>query len=74
MTVAELIEYLSSQPKDLTVIYQLYSEACVLEADRIKIAEYQGPRPDGWVHTYDRPWDKTEQDRPKRMYLVLPGN
>jgi hypothetical protein len=38
------------------------------------IEEYQGPRPDGWVHTYDRPWDKTEQDRPKRMYLVLPGN
>lgn len=66
MTVAELIEYLRGQPQDLTVIYQCYSEAAVLEPCEIKIQEYAVPRSDGWVHR--RP------DGPQQTYLVLPGN
>ena len=67
MTVAELIEFLKTQPQELTVIYQKYSEQTVLETSEIFIAEYCKPRPDGWIQ-YWRP------DMPSQKYLVFPGN
>jgi hypothetical protein len=72
MTVAELIEYLRTQPQGLPVIDRGHSEACLLEAEEIKIEEHHLPRSDGWVHTYST-W-KRHSEIPKQEYLVLPGN
>lgn len=67
MKVSELIEFLKTQPQDLTVVYKLFSEQCILDEENITIRELSRPRPDGWVHN-ERP------DMPTQMYLVFPGN
>ena len=67
MTVAELIEFLQTQPQDLQVAYQCFSEQVLLEAKEIEIAEKCQPRPDGWIQ------DK-RPDMPTQKYLLLPGN
>ena len=67
MKVSELISFLEKQPADLTVVYTLYSEQCVLEADDIVIETMCAPRADGWVQDL-RP------DMPSQTYLVFPGN
>lgn len=67
MTVKELIEFLQTQPQDLQVIYNLYSEYCLLETRDIVIEECCEPRPDGWVPA-KRP------DKPTQRYVTFPGN
>jgi hypothetical protein len=67
MTVAELIEFLKTQPQDLQVAYKCYSEQALLEAKEIEIAEKCQPRLDGWIH------DK-RPDMPTQKYLLFPGN
>jgi hypothetical protein len=67
MTVAELISFLQTQPQDLQVAYECYSEACLLEPDEIKLSERCEPRADFWVH------DK-RPDKPTQTYLMFPGN
>ena len=67
MTVSELIEYLKTQPQDLTVLYAAYSEYNLLGCDQIEIVTACFPRPDGWVAN-SRP------DRPEKEYLLFPGN
>lgn len=67
MTVAELIAFLQTQPQDVQVAYECYSEWCLLQAGDIKGAELCEPRADGWVH-------RKRPDRPTQTYLVLPGN
>lgn len=67
MTVAELIKFLKTQPKDLQVVYRCWSEQTLLNADEICVAELCEPRPDGWVQN-KRP------DMPSKQYLILPGN
>ncbi|HAD32186.1 MAG TPA: hypothetical protein DCE77_11475 [Methylophaga sp.] len=67
MKVSELIEYLKTQPQDLDVIYQCFSEQVMLDADEIEIIEACEPRPDGWIQ------DKRD-DMPTRKYLCFPGN
>lgn len=67
MTVSELIEFLKKQPQDLQVVYQLYSEQCILQAREITVRELGEQRPDGWVHD-------ARPDKPKRLYLSFPGN
>lgn len=67
MTVAELIEFLKTQPQELPVCHGMYSEFLMLDKDKVEIMELGLPRPDGWV-AWDRP------DRPSQKYLVLPGN
>lgn len=67
MTVKELIKLLQTFPSDLPVGYDLHSEQCMLEANNIRIEEHCEARPDGWIPS-GRP------DRPKRPYLMFPGN
>lgn len=67
MKVSELIKFLKKQPQDLLVVYQCFSEQCLLEEEDISIEEYGEPRDDGWVH------DK-RPDKPSRKYLSFPGN
>lgn len=67
MTVAELIEFLQTQPQDLQVCYALFSEQILLKVDDMEIVEKCLPRPDGWIH------DK-RPDMPTQMYLSFPGN
>lgn len=67
MNVAELIDFLKTQPQELTVIFRCCSESCVLEAREIFIGEECQPRADGWVQN-KRP------DMPTQKYLILPGN
>ena len=67
MTVAELIEFLKTQPQDIPVAYQLFSEQTLLDASQIRVDEFCLPRPDGWVQ-YKRP------DMPSQKYLIFPGN
>lgn len=67
MTVAEFIAWLQTQPQNLPVAYRLYSEQCLLESSEIQVAELCEPRPDGWIHN-------ARPDKPKRWYLLLPGN
>ena len=67
MTVTELIAFLQTQPQDMQVAYQCFSEHCLLTVDEICIIEACGPRPDGWIQA-QRP------DMPTQTYLLLPGN
>ncbi len=67
MTVAELIEFLKTQPQELTVLYRCCSDQVELEAVEIRIAEFCLPRHDGWVQN-KRP------DMPSQPYLLFPGN
>ena len=67
MTVAELIELLNSVPQDLPVAFELFSEQCLLEPNKIRIEELCYPREDGWIQ------DK-RPDKPSREYLLFPGN
>lgn len=67
MTVAELIDFLKTQPQDLPVVFRLYSEQTLLRVEDISITPLCEPRPDGWVHD-------ARPDMPTRLYLCLPGN
>lgn len=67
MTVAELIEFLKTQPQDIQVAYQLHSEQCLLRADEIAVEVHCIPRADGWIQNH-RP------DTFSQTYLVFPGN
>ena len=64
MTVAELIEYLQTQPQDLQVAYRLHSEQCLLEQSDIELIKACEPRSDGWIQN-ERP------DMPSVQYLLL---
>ena len=67
MNVKELIEFLKTQPQDLPVAFNLFSEQCMIDASDIVIKKLCEARPDGWVEN-ERP-DKKSID-----YLVFPGN
>jgi hypothetical protein len=67
MTVKELIEFLSTQPQHLPVLYKCCSEYCLLESKDIVVDHHCHPRPDGWVANC-RP------DKETMEYLVFPGN
>lgn len=66
MTVAELIEFLKTQPQDVLVLHEKWSEHQLLKKSGIRVATLGLPRPDGWVHN-ERP------DKPTMQYLVFPG-
>ena len=67
MKVSELIAFLQTQPQDLPVVYQCYSEQVLLDAVDIDIQELCLSRADGWVQN-KRP------DMPTQKYLCFPGN
>ena len=67
MTVAELIAMLQTQPQDVQVAYQIFSEQCLLEADDVRLVEACKPRDDGWIQ------DK-RPDKETQTYLLFPGN
>jgi hypothetical protein len=67
MTVAELIELLKTQPQELPVAYELYSDYALLETEAITVKELSVPRNDRWIES-KRP------DKPSQKYLVFPGN
>lgn len=67
MNVKELIEFLQTQPQDLPVAFEKYSEQCLLEKGDIRIQILGDDRPDGWV-------PNRRDDMPTRTYLVFPGN
>lgn len=64
MNVAELIEFLKTQPQDMLVVYDVCSEYCLVEAEGIKVKNLCVARPDGWVH-------RARPDKPTVPYLVL---
>ncbi len=67
LTVAELIEFLKTQPQHLLVGYCLHSEWCLMETEDIGIVTACEARPDGWIQ--DR-----RDDKPLQQYLIFPGN
>lgn len=67
MTVAELIDFLQTQPQDISVAYRCYSEQALLEASEISVIECCLPRNDGWLQN-NRP------DMVSQSYLLFPGN
>ena len=67
VTVQDLITHLQSFPADLPVAFNLYSELCLLELNKISIQEHCIPRTDGWVA-------RKRPDKPCCQYLVFPGN
>ena len=67
MTVSELIAFLQTQPQDIQVGYQCYSENCLLDMKDILVVELSSHRADGWIH------DK-RRDTPTQNYLIFPGN
>jgi hypothetical protein len=67
MTVAELIDFLKTQPQHLPVAYCCCSEQALLDAKDIHIEELCRERPDGWIQNR-RP------DMPTTSYLLFPGN
>lgn len=64
MTVAELIEILKQQPQDLQVVYNKWSEFCLVEADDVYVIEAGPARPDGWV-------SRCRPDRKVQSYLII---
>jgi hypothetical protein len=67
MKVSELIELLKTYPQDLDVIYDLFSEHCLLNAEDISVIDACEPRKDGWV-------PRARPDKVTKKYLSLPGN
>ena len=67
MTVADLIAYLQTQPQEMQVAYDRYSEHVLLKKEDIRQMVACDPRMDGWIQD-ERP------DMPTRMYLMFPGN
>ena len=67
MNVEQLVAFLKTQPQDLQVIFECYSEFRLLEEGEILVREASIARQDGWVHS-KRP------DKPSQVYLVFPGN
>lgn len=67
MTVGDLIEFLKTQPQDLQVAYQRYSEQVLMESDEICVMECCVARADGWIQS-KRP------DQASQKYLMFPGN
>jgi len=67
MTVSELIAFLQTQPQDLQVAYDRYSEHALLEAKDIMVCDACDPRDDGWIQ-------RKRPDKPTQKYLMFPGN
>ena len=67
MNVAELIEFLQTQPQDLEVAYCLHSEQCLMEIRDIGVIKACAARPDGWIQD-------ARPDMPTQEYLLFPGN
>ena len=67
MTVSDLIAFLQTQPQDLMVAYELYSEQCLIEVNEIVIMEASVPRHDGWI-------EHKRSDKPTQKYLLFPGH
>jgi len=67
MTVSELIEFLKTQPQDLLVAYDRYSEHVLLKDGDVSIGEACEPRPDGWLQ-------RKRPDKRSRQCLFSPGN
>jgi len=67
VTVAELIEFLKTQPQDVKIAYRCCSEQALLELESIKLCDLCLPRPDGWIQN-QRPDMETE------TYLLFLGN
>lgn len=67
MTVAELIEFLKTQPQDLPVAFDLHSEHILMVAGDIRLMNACEARQDGWV-------PRARPDKPSRAYLMFPGN
>ena len=67
MTVAELIEFLKTQPQEMPILFRQYSDYTELRQDQIEVEEHGVPRGDGYVAS-KRP------DKPSQKYLVFPGN
>ena len=63
-TVADLINYLQTIPKDMIVVHSQWSEYKVLDLEEAAIEELCVVRSDGWVQNY-RP------DLPTQQYLAL---
>ena len=67
MNVAELIDFLNTQPQDLEVAYCLHSEQCLMEIRDIGVIKACVARPDGWIQD-------ARPDMPTQEYLLFPGN
>lgn len=67
MTVSEFIAFLQTQPQDIQVAYQLYSEQAILKSIDIEVVELGVSRRDGWIHN-------RRVGGPTQKYLLLPGN
>ena len=67
MTVADLIAKLQEFPQDCVVIYEKYSEYCLLKPEQVEIVRACKPRADGWVQD-ERP------DMPAQTYVCFPRN
>jgi len=64
MTVAELIEYLKTQPQELHVVYQHGSDSCLLHFTTIEIQELPRPWMDCWIPPF-------KEGRLTQQYLVM---
>ena len=51
MTVKELIEFLQTQPQDIQVAHEMFSDQCLLDSKEISVFEACEPRPDGWIQS-----------------------
>lgn len=69
INVGELIAELQQFPLSTPIVYQCCSEFTLLRAGDVSLGELHPPRPDGWVHRYDRgPQAETLK------FVIFPGN
>lgn len=80
MTTRELIEHLQKYPSDALVVYQLFSEHAVLDADEIEYHPAEAKkfcyRPKNTTETVFKvhSWDRPSDDAQFVSVVELPGN
>lgn len=67
MIVAELIEFLKTQPQDIPVAFEQYSDYTAMDFEFIYVRELQLARNDGYVGA-------ARPDKSTQQWLVFPGN
>lgn len=67
ITVKELIAFLQTQPQDLVVAFEQYSDWSEMELDQIRACVAGVRRGDGYI-------PNARPDKPTQTYLVFPGN
>lgn len=67
ITVADLIDFLSTQDPKAQIAFKQYSDQRLMYLDDIEVIKGCFPRNDGWVQN-------ARPDKAQQTYILFPGN